>query len=689
MTFRVGKSRVPQHVETYHPVELQRYVAEVERSGGEPVTRNLEDAFSSAADEDHPKQLRTITSEQQRRVNELLAEWISRHFRPLVIVEDEGFVRVIRYITEDICGIKLSLPERTKIRQEIVRLAVIYRRRVHNAIEIGCLFYSLTSDIWTARNAISYISVTIHYVDDDFRPQSWTLAVRELPGIHESHVIALAIEEILEDWSLPKHNCVMFLRDGGSNMVAAGELLGVKHMACIAHCLHLIVGGAMLKKKKREDSTVEPPWAAAVAAEGCSAVPEREEEVALSQEDRNQIEGFREIAIDDMEAYLDETIAALQRNEMDSVRSVVQRFRSLSVYFRKSAKGSNRLGALQREQLNVKAHEVKKPIVDCATRWNSCWQMLQRMIELEAALVKFFAHLKKPEGQKEFKDVSKKLQRPKSDEWLTIKCLQKLLGPFAIASETLGGQTYPTMPLVLPALSGIRKHLERKDLFVALAAEAGEEPYVAQTTLMMNECRQVMLKLYEKRFNEVEKSELRWVAYLDPRVGKWMSHLSSADTPSASNDLVQAMVELAQTCMPAQAVASRSQTPIQASDEQHRNFMHHHMFGPDVVRREATDLETECKKEFSRYLEAIAIVKNAINPFAWWEVNGRNYPNLRRLARKWLGTVATSVPSERVFSTSGNIFTVKRSSLKPDLVRDLVFLAENSKAMNAQTRDEY
>lgn len=116
MAFRVGKSRVPQHVETYHPVELQRYVAELERSGGEPVTRNLEDAFSSATDEDYPKQLRTITSEQQRRVNELLAEWISRNFRPLVIVEDEGFVRVIRYITEDICGIKLSLPERTKIR---------------------------------------------------------------------------------------------------------------------------------------------------------------------------------------------------------------------------------------------------------------------------------------------------------------------------------------------------------------------------------------------------------------------------------------------------------------------------------------------------------------------------------------------------------------------------------------------
>ncbi|EGZ11392.1 hypothetical protein PHYSODRAFT_412203, partial [Phytophthora sojae] len=65
------------------------------------------------------------------------------------------------------------------------------------------------------------------------------------------------------------------------------------------------------------------------------------------------------------------------------------------------------------------------------------------------------------------------------------------------------------------------------------------------------------------------------------------------------------------------------------------------------------------------------------NPFWWWKVNGDNYPNLRKLARKWLGAVATSVPSERAFSTSGNIITVKRSSLKPTMVRDLVFMAEN------------
>ncbi|EEY68957.1 uncharacterized protein PITG_05107 [Phytophthora infestans T30-4] len=120
--------------------------------------------------------------------------------------------------------------------------------------------------------------------------------------------------------------------------------------------------------------------------------------------------------------------------------------------------------------------------------------MLQRMIELEGALVKFFTYLKNPEGIREFKDVARKLYRPTAEEWLTIKCLRALLGAvLPVASEN-----------------------------TSLAAEAGDEAYVAQTVLMMSDCRKGMLTMYVKRFEDLEKSELRWVAYLDPRVGKWI-----------------------------------------------------------------------------------------------------------------------------------------------------------------------
>ncbi|EGZ24271.1 hypothetical protein PHYSODRAFT_482887, partial [Phytophthora sojae] len=66
------------------------------------------------------------------------------------------------------------------------------------------------------------------------------------------------------------------------------------------------------------------------------------------------------------------------------------------------------------------------------------------------------------------------------------------------------------------------------------------------------------------------------------------------------------------------------------------------------------------------------------DPLVWWSVNGHNYPSLALLARKWLGCVATSVPSERAFSTAGNAVTAKRCQMDVNLVRDLVFIAENA-----------
>ncbi|OWY91696.1 hypothetical protein PHMEG_00039622, partial [Phytophthora megakarya] len=65
-------------------------------------------------------------------------------------------------------------------------------------------------------------------------------------------------------------------------------------------------------------------------------------------------------------------------------------------------------------------------------------------------------------------------------------------------------------------------------------------------------------------------------------------------------------------------------------------------------------------------------------PCEWWRFNRNKFPSLSKLARKWLGVVASSVPSERAFSTAGCVVTVKRGSLAPAFVRDLVFIAENT-----------
>lgn len=87
-------------------------------------------------------------------------------------------------------------------------------------------------------------------------------------------------------------------------------------------------------------------------------------------------------------------------------------------------------------------------------------------------------------------------------------------------------------------------------------------------------------------------------------------------------------------------------------------------------------LEDVAEAEVNNYLMTPAI-DGEDDPLAWWRVHKISYPQLSIMARKYLCVPATSAPSERLFSTGGNIVTCTRSSLKTAEVNILVFLAKN------------
>ncbi len=61
------------------------------------------------------------------------------------------------------------------------------------------------------------------------------------------------------------------------------------------------------------------------------------------------------------------------------------------------------------------------------------------------------------------------------------------------------------------------------------------------------------------------------------------------------------------------------------------------------------------------------------NPLLWWQENKKQLPRLAALAQTYLGALATSVASERLFSTAGQILSSTRSRLLPDNVEKLLF----------------
>ncbi|KAL4113763.1 hypothetical protein QTP88_017336 [Uroleucon formosanum] len=71
-----------------------------------------------------------------------------------------------------------------------------------------------------------------------------------------------------------------------------------------------------------------------------------------------------------------------------------------------------------------------------------------------------------------------------------------------------------------------------------------------------------------------------------------------------------------------------------------------------------------------------------LNSFEWWKLRENKYPALAELAKQYLAIPATSVSSERCFSTAGNIVTSKRTCLLTKNVNMLIFLYQNRKLLH-------
>jgi len=69
------------------------------------------------------------------------------------------------------------------------------------------------------------------------------------------------------------------------------------------------------------------------------------------------------------------------------------------------------------------------------------------------------------------------------------------------------------------------------------------------------------------------------------------------------------------------------------------------------------------------------------DPLIWWNEKKNSFPILSSLARKYLAVSAISTASERLFSDAGNLLTNKRTRLKPQLFRRIMFLKRNAGAI--------
>ncbi|XP_038161489.1 E3 SUMO-protein ligase ZBED1-like [Cyprinodon tularosa] len=300
------------------------------------------------------------------------------------------------------------------------------------------------------------------------------------------------------------------------------------------------------------------------------------------------------------------------------------------------------------EDLNLPQQSM---VTECPTRWGSRQKMIERVLGQSKALCQVLSE-----------DRKTRHLVPTWQDTDVLESVNNALGPLQEFTDALSFEDYVSVSYLKPVL-----HLLRT---ATLAV-------TDQDTDLTKEIKSKALHYIEEKYSDPATQELLDIAsFLDPRFKT--NYISEENVQFMKDRVKMEMEQLAlkeqRACVKTHPMPlSTEEEPPSTSTKRKRSLG---SFFKAVPASSTMQLEDTIKAELDNYLITPSI-DGEQDPLAWWRVHNVNFPWLSRLARKYLCIPATSAPSERLFSASGNIVTCQRASLKPARVDMLVFLAKN------------
>ncbi len=126
-----------------------------------------------------------------------LLKWIVKADQSFTTVDNEHFQDYANYLKRDINIVS----RRTLMR----RLEEIYNKKKQELKERLNRFkskYSVTCDVWTSKNQLSFFGFTIHYINDEWEMKQELLAFKFLEGEHEGESLSVTFIDVLEDFGI-------------------------------------------------------------------------------------------------------------------------------------------------------------------------------------------------------------------------------------------------------------------------------------------------------------------------------------------------------------------------------------------------------------------------------------------------------------------------------------------------------
>jgi len=324
--------------------------------------------------------------------------------------------------------------------------------------------------------------------------------------------------------------------------------------------------------------------------------------------------------------------------------------RKIATHFRHSTLAKERLRDIQQATSDANCHQI---VQDVQTRWNSTFYMVQRLLEQKKAVINYATDYDLPAV-------------PTKHQWSLLEKLVDLLEPFEELTRQLSSDD-ATLADVIPVVTALQLTLERHENDTGVQTMKG-----------------VLLDELKTRFASMHKQSLLVVAtVVDPR---YKTKFFTDERLDDARKMVVTAVRSSQSpAAEEDANPPATKRPRTEATTKLSNIM------DDILERgvrPASEVEqqrvveaavpgTDSAEEQVRLYLAQPNIPRSESPTAWWQANAGLFPQVAEVARRYLSAPATSVPSERLFSAAGLIYTDRRNRLLPERAEMLLFIRHN------------
>ena len=175
-------------------------------------------------------------------LNRAVVYYLAKDMQPLYTVEKPGFKKLLATLDS-----RYQLPSRRHFaEQELPRLYADVREKNVMPKLSKLSFFAATTDLWTSAAKHPYLSVTVHFINDEWSLETVCLDTVLLFVDHSGQNLTEAFQDVLANWNLCQDKLVCTTTDIGSNFVSAFENhLELTRLSCFGHNLDLAINKAL------------------------------------------------------------------------------------------------------------------------------------------------------------------------------------------------------------------------------------------------------------------------------------------------------------------------------------------------------------------------------------------------------------------------------------------------------------